>query len=218
MRKLLLFLFLGSLFQTIAQEETPSFREDQIYLSIAYPYFSDAPNELIQNKLSYNFSLGFIRDMPINKKRTLALGVGLGWDFATVFNNMQFAVQDNSITASSIQGAYQKNTLSMQTLAIPFEMRWRNANETNHAFWRIHTGLSLHIPLRFRANYTSIGGTQTNINLPYHKTLLRWNAHFGFNTWNISIAHDLQPWAISATPNRSFDVRFTKIGLIFYIL
>ena len=218
MTKLLHFLLLVSVFSSLAQKETPSFREDQIYISIAYPYFSDAPNKLIQNKLSYNFSLGFIRDMPINKKRTLALGVGLGWDIATVFNNMQFAVQDNSITASSIQGAYQKNTLSMQTLAIPFEMRWRNANETNHAFWRIHTGLSLHIPLRFRANYTSIGGTQTNINLPYHNTLLRWNAHFGFNTWNISIAHDLQPWAISVTPNRSFDIRFTKIGLIFYIL
>ena len=52
--------------------------------------------------------------MPINKKRTLALGVGLGWDIATVFNNMQFAVQDNSILATSIQDAYQKNTLSMQ--------------------------------------------------------------------------------------------------------
>ena len=202
----------------MAQEDTLSFREDQIYFSVAYPYFSDAPGEHIQNKLSYSFSLGFVRDMPVNKKRTLALGLGLGWDVATVFNNMRLVVEDSSISASIIQDAYQKNTLTMQTLAVPFELRWRNANETKHAFWRIHTGVSVHMPLRFRANYTSSEGIQTNIFLPYEKTLLRWNAHFGFNTWNISIAHDLQPWAVYATPNRSFDIRFTKIGLIFYIL
>jgi len=218
MRKLLLFLFLGSIFYVTAQEEIPSFREDQVYFSVAYPYFSDAPTALIQNKLSYGFSLGFIRDMPINKKRTLALGLGLGWDLSTVFNNMRFTLENNSITASSIQGTYQKNTLSMQTLAVPFELRWRNANETKHAFWRIHTGLSLHMPIRFRSSYTSNDGMQRDINLPYEKTLLRWNVHFGFNTWNISIAHDLQPWAVSATPNHSFDIKFTKIGLIFYVL
>lgn len=218
MKKLLHFLFLISVFHVIAQEDTLSFREDQIYFSIGYPYFSDAPTELIQNKLSYGFSLGFIRDMPVNKKRTLALGLGLGWDVNTVFNNMQFEVLGDVIRASSIQGGYNKNVLTMQTLAVPFELRWRNANETKHAFWRIHTGVSLHMPTSFRANFTSKDGVQTNINLPYKKSLLRWNVHFGFNTWNISIAHDLQSWAVSSTPNRSFDIRFTKIGLIFYIL
>ncbi|RCL70728.1 MAG: hypothetical protein DBW73_06730, partial [Flavobacteriales bacterium] len=162
----------------MAQEDKLSFREDQIYFSVAYPYFSDAPGELIQNKLSYSFSLGFVRDMPVNKKRTLALGLGLGWDVATVFNNMRLVVEDSSISASIIQDAYQKNTLTMQTLAVPFELRWRNANETKHAFWRIHTGLSLHMPIRFSANYTSNDGMQRDINLPYEKTLLRWNVHF----------------------------------------
>jgi len=57
-------LFLMAFGFLFAQEKTPTFREDQIYLSIAYPYFSDAPNTLIQNKLSYAFSIGFIRDMP----------------------------------------------------------------------------------------------------------------------------------------------------------
>jgi hypothetical protein len=218
MRKLLLSLFLGSVFYVVAQEASPSFREDQIYLGISYPYFSDAPSELIQNKLSYCFSVGFVRDMPINKNRTLALGLGLGWDVTAVFNNMQFEVLDNVISATSAQEAYQRNVLTMQSLAVPVELRWRSATETKHAFWRMHTGLSLHVPLRLRANYTSNEGVQSTTNLPYNKTLLRWNVHFGFNTWNISIAHDLQPWAVSTTANGSFDIKFTKIGLIFYIL
>ncbi|MGB0358097.1 MAG: outer membrane beta-barrel protein [Flavobacteriaceae bacterium] len=218
MRKLLLLLFLGSALQAAAQDEVPSFREDQIYFSIAYPYFSDAPSELIQNKLSYSFSLGFIRDMPINKKRTLAVGLGLGWESSTVFNNMQFEVLDDAVTATAIQGKYQKNVLNMQSFAVPFELRWRSATELKHAFWRIYSGMSFHLPIQLTAKNTSLEGVQKSTSLPHSSTLLRWNIHFGFNTWNISIAHDLRPWAKSNTTNNSFDIKFTKIGLIFYIL
>ncbi|MGB1080625.1 MAG: outer membrane beta-barrel protein [Flavobacteriaceae bacterium] len=218
MRKLLLLLFLGSVLQAAAQDEVPSFKEDQIYFSIAYPYFSDAPSELIQNKLSYSFSLGFIRDMPINKKRTLAVGLGLGWESSTVFNNMQFEVLDDAVTATAIQGKYQKNVLNMQSFAVPFELRWRSATELKHAFWRIYSGMSFHLPIQLTAKNTSLEGVQKSTSLPQSSTLLRWNIHFGFNTWNISIAHDLRPWAKSNTTNNSFDIKFTKIGLIFYIL
>lgn len=218
MRKLLLLLFLGSALQAAAQDEVTSFREDQIYFSIAYPYFSDVPSELIQNKLSYSFSLGFIRDMPINKKRTLAVGLGLGWESSTVFNNMQFEVLDDAVTATAIQGKYQKNVLNMQSFAVPFELRWRSATELKHAFWRIYSGMSFHLPIQLTAKNTSLEGVQKSTSLPHSSTLLRWNIHFGFNTWNISIAHDFRPWAKSNTTNNSFDIKFTKIGLIFYIL
>ena len=97
----------------IAQEEAPTFREDQIYLSIAYPYFSDAPNTLIQNKLSYAFSFGFVRDMPINKQRSLAVGIGLGYDQATIYNNNLFTYAGNNISATVIEGGYQQNYLRM---------------------------------------------------------------------------------------------------------
>ena len=202
----------------IAQEEAPTFREDQIYLSIAYPYFSDAPNTLIQNKLSYAFSFGFVRDMPINKQRSLAVGIGLGYDQATIYNNNLFTYAGNNISATVIEGGYQQNYLRMQSLAVPLELRWRNATETKHAFWRIHTGVSVHFPMQFKSYNQTPTGQINTAKLPSKGTILRLNVHFGFNTWNISIAHDLQPWAVSATPNRSFDIRFTKIGLIFYIL
>ena len=202
----------------IAQEEAPTFREDQIYLSIAYPYFSDAPNTLIQNKLSYAFSFGFVRDMPINKQRSLAVGIGLGYDQATIYNNNLFTYAGNNISATVIEGGYQQNYLRMQSLAVPLELRWRNATETKHAFWRIHTGVSVHFPMQFKSyNKTSTGLINTT-KLASKGTILRWNVHFGFNTWNISIAHDMQPWATFGALNRGFDMNFTKIGLIFYIL
>lgn len=218
MRKLLSFVLMFFGCFVVAQDEAPSFREDQIYLSIAYPYFSDPPSGLIQNKLSYAFSLGFVRDIPLNTKRTFAFGLGLGWDVATVFNNTRFSVLDNNISATSLETDYQKNTLTMQSLAIPFELRWRGATETKHNFWRIHSGVSLHIPLELTSRYRTATGVETNTSLPYNDTFLRWNLQFGFNTWNISFAQDMQPLAVSAKTNPPFDIRFTKIGLIFYIL
>ena len=211
-------LFLMAFGFLFAQEKTPTFREDQIYLSIAYPYFSDAPNTLIQNKLSYAFSIGFIRDIPINSQRTLAVGVGLGFDQATLYNNTLFTQTGNKIDASVIEEGYKQNYLRMQSLTVPLELRWRNATETKHAFWRIHTGVSVHFPMQFKSyNKTSTGQINTT-KLPSKGTILRWNVHFGFNTWNISIAHDMQPWATFGALNREFDMNFTKIGLIFYIL
>jgi len=55
-------------------------------------------------------------------------------------------------------------------------------------------------------------------NFLHEGSVLRWNVHFGFNTWNISIAHDMQPWATFNASNKEFNMKFTKIGLIFYIL
>ena len=61
-------------------------------------------------------------------------------------------------------------------------------------------------------------GQVNTTKLPYDGSVLRWNVHFGFNTWNISIAHDMQPWATFNASNKEFNMKFTKIGLIFYIL
>ena len=218
MKHIYCILFLMVLGPLYAQEELPTFREDQIYLSIAYPYFSDAPSTLIQNKLSYAFSAGFIRDMPINKERTLAVGIGLGYDQATVYNNTLFTYAGNTISATVIEGGYQQNYLRMQSLAVPLELRWRNATETKHAFWRIHTGVSVHFPMQFKSYNQTPTGQINTAKLPSKGTILRLNVHFGFNTWNISIAHDMQPWAAFSATNNNFDMKFTKIGLIFYIL
>lgn len=201
----------------IAQEKKPSFREDQIFFGIAYPYFSGAPTDVIQNKLSYAFSVGFVRDIPLNTKRTVALGLGLGWDQAMLFNNAKFSVASNTITSVLLAQEYKQNHLSVQSLAFPLEIRWRNATEDNHAFWRIYSGISLHVPIQIQGVFVSEDGIREVVSLPSTSTLFRWNAHFGFNTWNISISHDLQPWASSSISKEKFNIKLTKIGLIFYL-
>ncbi|MDG1822200.1 MAG: outer membrane beta-barrel protein [Flavobacteriaceae bacterium] len=217
MRFFVLFVFFNISNALFAQDSAPSFREDQIYLSVGYPFFSESSETLIQNKLSYALSFGFVRDMPINKSRTLALGMGLGWDMATLFTNTRFFNTSNSITASIIEEDYQQNYISVQSLAIPFEFRWRNATETNHAFWRIHAGVSLHVPLKLSSFYKDANGVSSRISLPSNSTVFRLNVHFGFNTWNISLTHDLQPWTQTEGLVDNINMRFSRIGFIFYV-
>lgn len=217
MRKLLIVVISMLVVPVTAQEFASKFREDQVYFGVAYPYFSNPPETLIQNKLSYAFSLGFIRDMPINKKRTWAVGLGIGGNVTKWFTNTQFFVSRNNISTKTITDDYRQNFITMQSLEFPFEVRWRNATTTKHAFWRIHTGVSLNIPLRTKTLFTPSNGTETSNFLSTNGTFLRGNLHFGFNTWNISIAHDIEPWVVSDSPNGKFNVKSTKVGLIFYL-
>ena len=53
------------------------YREDQFYVGFTYNLLLDTPDGVSQNKFSSGFTGGFQRDMPINKKRTMAIATGL---------------------------------------------------------------------------------------------------------------------------------------------
>ena len=55
-----------------------NYREDQFYFSITYNILNNTSDGITQVGFSPGFHLGFIRDMPINKRRNVAVGVGLG--------------------------------------------------------------------------------------------------------------------------------------------
>ena len=61
------------------------YREDQFYFSITYNTLIHKPLGLSQSKFSSGLSLGFLRDMPINKNRTIAIASGIG----LTYNNLE---------------------------------------------------------------------------------------------------------------------------------
>ena len=115
-----------------------SYREDQIYASIGYPLLIDTPQGITQNKLSHTFSLGFIRDMPINSSRNLALGLGLGLNYNLVYTNLQFTDDMETTTFVSNDVINQWNSVDVE---IPLEFRWRSSTPANYQFWRIYAGV-----------------------------------------------------------------------------
>ena len=65
------------------------YREDQFYMSVTYNSLINLPDKVSQNSFSTGIHLGVIRDFPINKRRNLALALGLGYSFNSFNQNIK---------------------------------------------------------------------------------------------------------------------------------
>src|SRR6187431_3379166 len=92
------FLFL-SIFKGFSQENEFSidslhvkidslYREDQFYAGVNYNSIVKKPDGLSQDKISFGFGAGFLRDIPLNKSRTIAVAPGIGLSFNNYIQNM----------------------------------------------------------------------------------------------------------------------------------
>ena len=211
--------FLILLISSLSLAQLPadsSYREDQIYASIGYPLLISKPEGLTQNKLSHTFSLGFIRDMPINRTRNLAIGLGLGLNYNVVYTNLQFIDDMNKSIFVSSDLINQWRSLNAE---IPLELRWRSSTPTNYQFWRIYAGLVGHYSLMAKQS-TRTAITETINSLSVQKFRLALRLSIGNNTWNLTYAHPIDSFFDfdKSTQNKSVsELKTAKMGLIFYI-
>ena len=211
--------FLLLLIASFALAQSPAdslYREDQIYVSMGYPLLIDTPEGLTQNKLSHTFSLGFIRDMPINSARNLAFGLGFGLNYNLVYTNLQFTEDMKSTTFVLSDVTNQWNSVDVE---IPLEFRWRNSTAMNYQFWRIYGGVvgyySLSAKQRTR---TALTESISSLSVQNFRLALRLNV--GNNTWNLTYTHPIDSFFNfdKSTQNKSLSqLKTAKLGLIFYI-
>ena len=98
MKRLSLLIFLSFTAINFAQDslvttiDTASvyqkYREDQFYLGLTFNLLTNKPEAMEQNGFSGGLQFGFIRDMPINKQRNWAIGVGAGISMNTYNQNL----------------------------------------------------------------------------------------------------------------------------------
>ena len=211
--------FLILLISSLSLAQLPvdsSYREDQIYASIGYPLLISKPEGLTQNKLSHTFSLGFIRDMPINRTRNLAIGLGLGLNYNVVYTNLQFI---DDMNKSIFVSSDLINLWRSLNAEIPLELRWRSSTPTNYQFWRLYAGLVGHYSLMAKQS-TRTAITETINSLSVQKFRLALRLSIGNNTWNLTYAHPIDSFFDfdKSTQNKSVsELKTAKMGLIFYI-
>ena len=211
--------FLLLLIASFALAQSPAdslYREDQIYASMGYPLLIDTPEGLTQNKLSHTFSLGFIRDMPINSARNLAFGLGLGLNYNVVYTNLQFTDDMKSTTFVSSDVTNQWNSVDVE---IPLEFRWRNSTAMNYQFWRIYGGVVGYYSLSAKQRTTTaLTESITSLSVQNFRLALRLNV--GNNTWNLTYTHPIDSFFDfdKSAHNKSLSqLKTAKLGLIFYI-
>jgi hypothetical protein len=197
------------------------YREDQIYIGVTYNALINLPSGASQNSFSTGFHLGIIRDFPINKRRNVAIGLGLGYSINTFIQNIRIS-ETSPPNYTILEGIdYSKNNFSQHLLEVPFELRWRTSNPETYKFWRVYTGIKLGYLLASKSVYKGAPGNETYTSL---NGLNTWQygltLSVGYNTWNGYIYYGLNPIfdSVSSTNGQSIDMSALKIGLIFYIL
>lgn len=199
------------------------YREDQFYLNITYNALQKRPDGVTQNKLSPGFGFGFLRDMPINKKRTVAIAAGLGYSLGIYNQNLgirevggvnEYQIFDSGVSVS-------KNKFSLHFIDLPIEFRWRDSTPESHIFWRVYTGLKL--SYLFYDQYksqTSIGNFNQSNNKDFNQFHYGIYIAAGWNTWNFYAYYGLNPLLKSSAKidNQSIDMNTANFGLMFYIL
>ena len=229
--KIRFFLILGVFSQFIVGQQVVDstqidsrYREDQFYVSVTYNLLSNAPSGLAQSGFSSGFHLGFIRDMPINEKRNVAIGLGVGISSNSYNQNVLILKNNGSYSYSIIsesETSFTKNKFSTYLIEVPLEFRWRTSTASDYKFWRIYTGFK--VGYVFANSSKFIGSPEnkkfSNIDdfnaLQYGLTLSA-----GYDTWNVHLYYGLNPIFNSDAKidDTTIKVSAIKIGLSFYIL
>lgn len=221
------FLFL-SFFQSFSQLEKIEkpvvdslYREDQFYLNITNNSVQNSPSGFNQNRFSPGIGVGFLRDMPINKRRNFAIALGFGYSVSILNQNIGIAEGNSNLEYSIIaNSSYDKNKLSIHYIDIPLEIRWRTSDPTNTQFWRIYTGFKFSYSIYNQYKLETSSQVLSLTNIPeINKIQFGCYLTAGWNTFNIYVLYGLNPiFKSAAIGDTIIKANTLNFGLQFYIL
>jgi hypothetical protein len=231
-------LFLSSflfvvVFPVFSQEKTSTeevpktkidslYREDQFYFSFTLNTLQSKPKGLTQDKFSSGFSIGFLRDFPVNKKRTIAIAPGIGLSYNNYNQNLKITELNQVPVYSIIESdvTYNKNRFSQLLVEVPIEFRWRSSTFESHKFWRIYGGFKTGYLLYDKSIYEDSNGEITvNNNKDFNKFQYGTYISVGYNSINVFAYYGLNSLFQSAkTTTETIDMNTFNVGIMFYIL
>lgn len=226
---IIFFGFYTSLFgQNIVLDTTTiddKYREDQFYISVTYNLLGSKPTGVSQNGFSNGFHLGFIRDMPINKNRNMAIGLGIGLSTNSYNQNMLISEDDNKVITFSILDkdiiSFSKNKFTTYLLEFPLELRWRTSNAVDYNFWRIYTGFKFGYLVYNSTKFKSDEGDIILSNLnEFNKFHYGISISAGYSNVNLYFYYSLNDLFKNEAKinDQHLKMNAFKIGLIYYIL
>ncbi|OCB76674.1 porin family protein [Flavobacterium crassostreae] len=210
---------------TVLKEETTTkidslYREDQFFFSFTYNTLQNKPSRMAQNKFSTGFSVGVLRDMPINKERTIAFASGLGLTYNNYIQNLSIQGSSQKALYAILEEQYQTNKISQLFIDLPIEFRWRNSTYQSHKFWRVYGGVKGSYLLYDRTVFDGDSGKSIiKGNKDFNKLLYGVYVAAGYNTINLYAYYGLNPLFASAKiEDKNIQLKALNVGLIFYIL
>lgn len=202
----------------------PHYLEDQLYFGISYIALKNLPDNMKQNGFSNNVKFGFIRDIPINERRNLGVGLGLGLSWDTYYQNLRVTVDEDNGTVSYTtlhNVSYRSNSFSLNKIDIPFELRWRGSTPKKYKFWRLYAGITTSYVYKTQANYVT---KQVDITYQNIKIINNWqyglNVSAGYGTWNFNFYYGLNNLIKKEIKleGKNMNIRTLSFGFVYYFL
>ena len=227
------FLFL-SIFKGYSQEKPFSidtlnvktdslYREDQFYAGLNYNSIVKKPDGLGQEKISFGFSAGFLRDFPLNKSRTFAIAPGLGFTFNNYLQNMAITGTNDAPVYTVIPSNvnYDRNRFEQFRVELPVEFRWRNSTPETYQFFRLYGGLKVSYLLYDKSVFDD-GDEKIVIksNKDFEDFLYGVYISMGYSAFNLQVYYNLNSIFKSSAQIDSVPITMNvlSLGVVFYIL
>ena len=209
---------------TIQRPADQKYREDQFYVGLTYNFITDVPGGVATRALSGGLHFGFLRDMPVNKKRNIAIAFGAGMSIDRFGQTLFIGEGQNEETIFRVLDSdidFNTNRFSVATIEAPIQFRWRSSNATSTKFWRVYAGFHLGYSYWYKATFKQSNNNveQTNIS-EFDPMRMGASLSFGYNTFNFYVYYSINPFFTGAVTdeNQTVNFRTIKVGLMFYIL
>lgn len=231
--RLISFCFLMSLysFLAIAQDTIPKskgdlkYREDQFFIGLTYNLLTDVPSGVVISGLSGGVQFGFLRDMPINERRNVAIAAGAGFSFEQYGQTLFIGESIDDKTIFTVldrkEVDYDRNRFSTSVIDVPIEFRWRSSTPESYNFWRIYAGFRVGYAYWYKATFKQSNNNIYQTKIPeFNPVRLGATLSFGYSTFNFHVYYSINPFFKDAvtTEGKAVNFKTIKVGLMFYIL
>lgn len=200
------------------------YREDQFYIGVTYNIPINLPPDAKVRGLTGGVQLGYLRDMPINKRRNIAVAVGAGLALDQFGHNLFIGETPNDETIFRVLDEdldFTRNRFNMAIIEAPVEFRWRTSTVTSYKFWRVHAGFRVGYAYWYKATFKQPGNNVNQTKIPEFDPLrLSATFSFGYDTFNFFASYSINPFFRDAVTvdGDKVDFRTLKVGLMFYLL
>ena len=223
MKKLIFFFFIGCSSIAFSQKDSlqlgSKYAEDQLYFLISYNQLFDQPSLVKGSGFSYGLSAGFMKDLILNKKGSISLALGFGYNYDLLNHGLTIAEENNEVTFQ-VDNYGAINTLTIHNLEFPFEFRWRNSDAQTYKFWRVYMGVKASYNVSNNFKFTDQSNSFS------YKNVSRFNSwqygltlSVGYDVFTAHMYYGLTPM-LKDTMLGTTDIssKTMRIGLIFYFL
>ena len=171
------------------------------------------PDRISQSGFSFGLGGGFIKDFPLNERRNIGLGAGLGYGL----NNYYFNVKLEEAVPNEDSNPVN-NKIIMHTVELPIELRFRGSTASKYKFWRFYPGIKIVYAFAKNTSFGKSADFDVKDVIEVNDFLYGLTFSAGYNKWNLHLYYGLND-LFNETQKNDYNINISdlRVGLIFYI-